>query len=176
MNITIRQEREKDHETVEKLIAAAFKEVEYSDQSEHFLVRKLRKSEAFIPELSLIAIFNEEIVGHILLTKISIENDEDSFESLALAPVSVLPEFQKKGIGGKLIQAGHRIARSFGFKSVILIGHATYYPRFGYKKASTFGIQLAFEVPDENCMAIELAENGLVKVNGTVRYPRAFFE
>jgi len=176
MNITIRQERKEDQKIVESLITNTFEDVEISNHQEQFLVKRLRKTDAFIPGLSLVALLDEQIIGHILLTRIRIENNEDSYESLALAPVSVLPEFQGKGVGGRLIQDAHRIAKSFGFKSVILLGHAAYYPRFGYQRASKFGIQLPFEVPDENCMAIELIENGLADVHGTVKYHKAFFE
>ncbi|MEL6718607.1 MAG: N-acetyltransferase [Bacteroidota bacterium] len=176
MNIKIRQEKEKDHQIVENLIATAFEVVEISDHKEHFLVHRLRKSDAFVAELSLVAETNNQIVGHILFTKILIQNNTDNFESLALAPVSVLPEFQGKGIGGLLIRKGHEIAKSLGFESVVLLGHAEYYPKFGYKRASSFGISLPFEVPDENCMAIELVENALDEVNGIVQYPKAFFE
>ncbi|MEM6700133.1 MAG: N-acetyltransferase [Bacteroidota bacterium] len=176
MNVTIRQEKQKDHNIVENLVVAAFKDVAISDHKEQFLVRRLRKSEAFIPELSLVAALNGQIIGHILLTKIKIANKNKHHGSLALAPISVLPEFQGKGIGGKLILSAHRIAESLGFQSIILLGHANYYPRFGYKKASEFDIQLPFEVPEENCMAIELKENALNKVSGTVVYPKAFFE
>lgn len=176
MNIIIRQEQEGDQKMVDTLIATAFEEVEISDHQEHFLVQRLRESDAFVPELSLVAILEEQIIGHILLTKIKIENTKNSFESLALAPVSVLPEFQKKGIGGQLIRSAHHIAKSLGFQSVVLLGHANYYPKFGYKKASKFTIQLPFEVTDENCMAIELVENSLASVSGTVKYSKAFFE
>ncbi|WP_317207777.1 MULTISPECIES: GNAT family N-acetyltransferase [unclassified Chryseobacterium] len=111
--ITIRQEEEKDHKEVFELTEGAFREMEHSDHQEQFLVEKLRKSDAFIPELSLVAEDeNGSIAGHILFTKIKIVNDKESFESLALAPVSVKPEFQNQGIGGLPIREGHRIARA----------------------------------------------------------------
>ncbi|WP_317126476.1 N-acetyltransferase [Chryseobacterium sp. G0162] len=85
--ITIRQEEVKDYEEVFKLIEDAFRDMEHSDHQEHFLVEKLRKSEAFIPELSLVAEDeNGRVAGHILFTKLIIENDSEIFESLALAP------------------------------------------------------------------------------------------
>lgn len=108
--------------------------MEHSDHQEQFLVERLRKSDAFIPELSLVAEDEKgTIAGHILLTKLSIENDSETYESLALAPVSVKPEFQNQGIGGQLIREGHRVAQRLGYQSVILIGHENYYPKFGYK-------------------------------------------
>jgi predicted N-acetyltransferase YhbS len=80
------------------------------------------------------------------------------------------------GIGGKLIEQSHRIARDLGFKSVILLGHEKYYPKFGYLRADNFGIELPFQVPKENCMAIELTESGLKGVSGMVEYPKEFNE
>ncbi|QIY89190.1 GNAT family N-acetyltransferase [Chryseobacterium gallinarum] len=173
--ITIRQEEKKDEQQVFQLIEEAFRNIEHTDHQEHFLVEKLRKSEAFIPQLSLVAEDeNGEIAGHILFTKIKIENGTSSFESLALAPVSVKPDFQNQGVGGKLIVHGHQIARELGYTSVILIGHENYYPRFGYEKTSNFGISFSFEIPEKNGMAIELIKDGLKNVKGVVKYPKEF--
>jgi len=170
------QERSKDFSEVFLLIEKAFLKEEHSDHQEQFLVERLRKSEAFIPELSLIAKIGNQIVGHILLTKIEIINEQDSIPSLALAPVSVLPKFQNQGIGGKLIKHSHYIARSLGYKSIALLGHPNYYPKFGYQKASKFGIVFPFEVANEYCMMLELVENGLKDVQGTIKYPKEFYE
>ncbi|RKR08673.1 putative N-acetyltransferase YhbS [Flavobacterium sp. 90] len=176
MEIKLRRENEKDHKSVFQLIEKAFENEEYSDHKEQFLVERLRKSDAFIPELSIVAEVGNEIVGHILLTKLEIKNDTTSFESLALAPVSVLPEFQGKGIGSKLILYSHKIAKELGYKSIILLGHQDYYPRFGYELTNKYGIEMPFDVPAENCMVIALTENGLSGVNGKVVYATAFFE
>ncbi|MAD96085.1 MAG: GNAT family N-acetyltransferase [Flavobacteriaceae bacterium] len=174
--MTIRQETKRDHREVFNVIEKAFKEAEFTDHTEHFLVERLRKSDAFIPGLSLVAEDKGRIVGHILLTKIKIKNRSTEFDSLALAPVSVLPEFQGKGIGGKLILESHKRAKELGHKSIVLLGHENYYPRFGYKQADMYGIELPFEVPKENCMVIELVENGLKGVHGMVEYPKEFYE
>ncbi|WP_246849928.1 GNAT family N-acetyltransferase [Rufibacter roseolus] len=174
MEITIRQEKPDDFKTVFDLVGKAFEAEPLSDHTEQFLVERLRKSSAFIPELSLVAQIGNRIVGHILLTKLKIKNGLNEFESLALAPVSVLPEFQREGIGGMLIEHAHQKAKELGYKSVILIGHATYYPRFGYKPTDTFGIELPFEAPRENCMVIELTENALKGISGIVEYPKEF--
>ena len=81
--------------------------------------------------------------------------------ALALAPVAVLPAYQKQGIGGKLIVEGHRIARELGHNVIILVGHPDYYPRFGYSPAGKCNIQAPFEVPDDAFMVLELREGGL---------------
>jgi predicted N-acetyltransferase YhbS len=169
----IRQEQPKDHSATEAVIEAAFKNAEFSDKTEHELVRKLRRSDAFIPELSLVAEIADEIVGHILFTKITIA-DEHEYSSLALAPMALLPQFQNKGIGRKLILKGLERARELGFESVIVLGHENYYPKFGFKKASLWGISAPFPVPDKAFMALELRPNALKGKAGIVRYAKEF--
>ena len=176
MNINIRQETEKDYKLSETVVEKAFKNAEYTDHKEQILVDKLRKSDVFIPELSLVAESNKEIIGHIMLTKLFIENEDNRYKSLALAPVSVLPEYQNKGVGSKLINQSIKIAKELGFKSVIVLGHDKYYPRFGFKTASIWGIKAPFDVPDEAFMALELEDNSLDDVTGRVVYIKEFFE
>lgn len=176
MKITIRKEQADDHKEVFDLIQEAFEMEEYSDHKEGYLVERLRKSDAFIPDLSLVATINKRIIGHILLTRIHIHNEKENFDSLALAPVSVLPAYQNKGIGSLLIKEAHRKAKELGHHSIVLLGHPDYYPRFGYEMAYKRNISLPFEVPKENCMVISLSENGLDGVSGLVKYPSAFFE
>lgn|SRR5690606_11040745 len=171
---TIRTEEPSDYSVVFTVIEKSFANVEHSDHREQFLVERLRKSTAFVPELALVAEVDGEIIGYILLTKIQIKSERESTTSLALAPVAVLPTYQGKGVGGQLIEAAHERAKGLGFAAVVLLGHEDYYPRFGYKSAKAYGIELPFDVPDENCMAIELVEGALSKVNGVVEYPTAF--
>ena len=176
MEIKIRRENNGDLKEVFSLLREAFTTEDIDNPEEPFLVDRLRMSDDFIPELSLVAECEGKIVGHILLTKIKIKNKEYTFDSLALAPVSVLPEYQGKGIGGLLIKQAHKNAKKLGHKSIVLLGHENYYPRFGYQLTEKFGIHLPFEVPKENCMAVELVEGGLKNVSGTVVYPKEFNE
>ncbi|KMK74348.1 GNAT family N-acetyltransferase [Alkalihalobacillus pseudalcaliphilus] len=176
MTIDIRQEKSTDYQETLAVVQQAFLNEEYSNKSEHLLVSKLRKSAAFIPELSLIAFDETTIVGHILLTKITIEYDGKKVNSLALAPVSVLPAYQKKGIGSHLIRTALEKAKELHYDSVIVLGHPQYYPKFGFQKASKWGIQAPFDVTDDSFMALELAKDSLENVRGTVVYPKAFFE
>lgn len=175
VNITIRQETERDYKLSEYIIEKAFENAEYSDHNEQFLVERLRKSNAFIPELSLIAEVEGTIVGHIMLTKLLIKNGESEYQSLALAPVSVLPQHQNKSIGSRLIIESIKIARELSFKSVIVLGHDKYYPRFGFKPADLWGIKAPFDVPKESFMALELESDSLTNVSGVVVYPKEFF-
>ena len=173
MKVKIRQETIKDRRKVFKLIEEAFLHAEYSDHFEHLLVDRLRKSANFIPELSLVAEFNSQIVGYVLLTKISLNTNSD-LKFLSLAPVVVLPEFQNKGIGGQLIEHSHIIAKELDFDAIAILGHANYYPRFGYRQASNFGIKFPFDAPGENCFILELNPSSLENIHGTLKYPDEF--
>ena len=102
--VKIRQETKKDYEEVYKVVKIAFETAEHSDGNEQDLVVALRNSSNFIPELSLVAIKDNKIVGYILFTKIKI----GKYEELALAPLAVLPKYQRQGIGKRLIEKGHR--------------------------------------------------------------------
>jgi predicted N-acetyltransferase YhbS len=174
MNLEIRQEQVADYEFTENVVKLAFANAEHSDKKEHELVSRIRKFSSFIPELSLVATNkdNGSILGHILLSRIKISKAE----SLALAPVSVLPEYQNEGIGGSLIYGALKKAKDLGYNSVVVLGHPEYYPRFGFKKASLWGIKAPFEVPDEAFMAIELRDSALRGISGVVEYPGVFFE
>ncbi|MGW6193609.1 GNAT family N-acetyltransferase [Bacillus cereus] len=173
--VTIRQEQKNDYRKTEEVVQQAFLNEEFSDKKEHELVKRIRECDAFIPELSIVAV-DEEIVGHIMLSKITIEQDGTSVKSLALAPVSVAPGHQKKGIGGKLIAAASEKAKELGYESVVVLGHPEYYPKFGFKKASDWNIKAPFEVPDEVFMVMELRKNTLQGVEGIVQYSSAFAE
>ncbi len=175
MDIKIRQENNSDHQKVFDLTKQAFALLEISNHDEQYLVERLRKSSTFIPELSLVAESDGGIVGHIMLTKIKIANEKQSFDSLVLAPVSVLPEFQNKGIGGKLIEKAHLKAKELGYKSVVLVGHENYYPKFGYELTSKYRIKLSFDAPEKNCMVVELVRDGLKGVSGVTEFPKEFY-
>lgn len=175
MDSQIRRETAADYSEIAGLIEAAFREDLHSDHLEQFLVQRLRHSPAFIPELALVALREGRVVGHILLSKVLIRGKEQEVEVLSLAPVSVLPEFQGKGIGSALIREAHRRAETLGYAAVVLLGHEGYYPRFGYEMAKNYGIRFPFEAPEANCMVLELRENALAGMQGMVVYPEAFF-
>nr|WP_289039213.1 N-acetyltransferase [uncultured Allobacillus sp.] len=178
MNFIVRQEQVNDYKTTENVVKTAFESAEHSDKDEHNLVARIRKSDGFIPELSLVAVNKEsdEILGHILLSEILIVSDDnEQVDSLALAPVSVLPDYQNKGIGKALIQIALEKSNELGFQSVIVMGYPEYYQRFGFRKSSLWQIKAPFEVPEDVFMAIELQKGSLDNVSGLVKYPSAFF-
>lgn len=168
-SIKIRAEHKTDYQQVYKVHQKAF-----GQEEEGQIVEKIRKSDGFVPELSLVAEIDGAVVGHILFSKIHIETKHGNKESLSLAPMAVLPDFQKQGIGGKMIKAGIKKAGELGFDSIIVLGHPDYYPNFGFEKASKWKITCPFEVPDEAFMAMELKEGVLANSAGQVVYPPAF--
>ncbi|MFZ5974172.1 MAG: GNAT family N-acetyltransferase [Bacillota bacterium] len=174
LHIITRQETEKDHEAVRELVRLAFLNVPFGDHDEHFLVDRLRRSETFIPELSIVAEIAGEIVGYILFTKLIIENGDERTETLSLAPLAVLPEYQCRGIGSALVTEGLTLAKAMAYQSVIVVGHPHYYPRFGFMPAGEWGICAPFDVPGEAFMACELCEGALRGVKGTVLFPKEF--
>ena len=176
MELTIREERPDDCRTVGELVEAAFRPLAFSDHTEHLLVARLRRSEAFVPGLSLVAEAEGRLVGHVLLTRLEVvAEDRSAATVLGVAPLSVLPGLQNRGIGSALLREAHRRAVRAGFGAALLVGHADYYPRFGYVPASRFGIRFPFDAPDACCLAAELVPGSLGGVHGTVRYPAAFF-
>ena len=167
--IEIRQENKKDYDEVYNVIKTAFETAEHSDGNEQDLVIRLRKGTNFIPELSLVAVYDDKIVGYIMFTKIKI----GEYEELALAPLAVLPENQKQGIGKKLIKEGHKIAKKLRYHYSIVLGSEKYYPKLGYVPASQYGIKAPFEVSNKNFMAIKLNDFDQ-KIVGTVEYAKEF--
>ena len=171
MEVKIKQEIESDYSNVYELNRTAFEQ-----ESEPKLIELLRTSDAFIPELSLIATIDNNLVGHILFTKIIIKDDNgNEFNSLALAPMEVKPDLQKKGIGGQLIRYGLGKAKELGYKSIIVLGHEQYYPKFGFVSTEKWNIKAPFDVPKNVFMGIELVKNGLTGITGTVQYPKEFY-
>lgn len=165
----IRQETQQDFEAVYQLIQEAFSTVEHRDGNEQDLVSDLRNSASFVPPLSLVAEIDGKVVGHILFTKATVGEDP----VLVLAPLSVLPAFQRQGIGAALIKRGHAIAEDLGFAYSLVLGSETYYPRFGYLPASQFGIEIPKGMPEANFMAVQLREDAK-PIRGAVTYAKEF--
>ena len=140
------------------------------------VVEKVRQSSGFVPELSLVAEHDGQIIGHVLFSELTIEGAGQSWTVLALGPIAVKPEFQKQGVGGQMIRAGFERATNLGYGVVVLIGHPTYYPRFGFVPASQFGLKCSIAVPDDVFMAYLLRPDGLDGIQGTVVFPPAFDE
>ncbi|MEY9874213.1 putative acetyltransferase [Streptacidiphilus sp. MAP12-33] len=135
------------------------------------LVDALREdAEAWLPQYSVVAFApDDEIVGHALLTRCHV----DGVPALALAPVAVLPAWQRQGAGAAMTRALLATAHAAGEQLVLVLGHPAYYPRFGFVPASGYGIRPPFEVPDEAMMALAL-DPGRPVPGGSIRYATAF--
>ena len=165
----IRREGVEDFNEVYDVVKAAFATAEYSDGREQDLVVALRNSDAYVPELSLVAEVDGKIVGHIMFTEAEVGNSTE----LVLAPLAVLPEHQRQGIGTALIEEGHRIARELGYGYSVVLGSEKYYPRFGYIPAEQMGIEVPDGFSSINFMAFKLIEDA-GPVEGYVKYAKEF--
>ncbi|MDH3511357.1 MAG: N-acetyltransferase [Gammaproteobacteria bacterium] len=162
----IRAETEQDRHAVYDVNAAAF-----ATPAEAILVDALREQAQ--PVVSLVAEDDGEIVGHIMLSPVSLSAHPE-LKVMGLGPMAVSPGQQRQGIGSALVRAGLEQSRRQGFIAVVVLGHADYYPRFGFSPASQFGIDSEYEVPDAVFMAIELQIGALSGKYGRVKYHPAF--
>lgn len=165
----IRPSTAQDLPIIYDVVKISFATAEHSDGHEQDLVLELVKCDAFIPALSLVAEVDNTIVGYALFTEAQV--GETSV--LVLAPVAVLPTYQKQGIGESLIQKGHKIAKSLGYGHSVVLGDPVYYSRFGYQPARLQGISAPFDVPAEYFMVLSLQE-GQQRLQGVMRYAAPF--
>jgi putative acetyltransferase len=118
--------------------------------------------------LSLVAVQGSDVVGHILFSPVTIDNVQ--VRAVGLAPMAILPAYQRQGIGSALVRAALDELRRVGHDAVVVLGHPAYYPRFGFRRASEFGLRWESDCPDEAFMALELQPGALAGRSGVVRY------
>ena len=147
-------------------------ELAFGSDNEANLVDALR--EHANPYLCLVAIENGQIVGHIFFSPVTIESETLTFTAMGLAPMAVLPEYQKRGIGSAVVEYGFTECRRIGHDIVVVVGHSEYYPRFGFTPAKEKGLRCEFDVPDEVFMVAELSPEALDGRQGLVRYHPEF--
>lgn len=167
--LMIRSETHEDRADIHHVNSKAF-----GQESEAELVEKLRNRGMLI--VSLVALFDGQVTGHIAFSSVTVKSESSSFQAITLGPMAVLPEYQRKGIGSQLVQAGLEECRHLGHEIVVLVGHPDYYPRFGFVPARSKGIECEFEVPDEAWMLLELREGALSSRRGTVSFQPEFRE
>ena len=165
MNITIHPETAADHDAIRHVNQESF-----GQDAEGHLVDALRNG-GFV-RLSLAAELDGRLVGHVLFSDIQIVSDDDSVDALALAPMAIVPEHQRKGIGSALIESGLEQCRQDGHRIVIVLGHPNYYPRFGFSPELAAPLQSQYA--GEAFMALELAPGALEGVGGEVKYSPPF--
>ena len=165
--MNIRKEKDSDKEIIWKVNAEAFE-----TEAEANLVNALRDSG--ISFISLVAEKDEEIVGHILFTPVELIGDDSGLKLMGLAPMAVLPKFQKKSIGSQLVKTGKEICSTQGYDAIVVLGHPEYYPKFGFVPSVKYGIKSEYDVPDEAFMLLELKKDSLKDKNGVIKYHSAF--
>ena len=164
--VQIRDETAADHEAVHRLNASAF-----DTPAEARLVDRLREDgEATV---SLVAIFADAIIGHILFSEVRLDGNA-GVKIAGLAPMAVAAEFRRRGIGSALVEAGLQRCRDIGYDAVVVLGEPAFYSRFGFRPAVEFGLGSEYDVPAEYFMALELHPQALQEASGRVRYARAF--
>jgi putative acetyltransferase len=161
--IEIREERPRDVAAIRDVNRQAF-----GGSDESAIVDALRANGAAL--LSLVATLDDRVVGHIMYSPAVVS----AVAGAALGPVAVLPECQRKGIGTRLIEAGTRKIKEQACPFIIVVGHAAYYPRFGFRPASSYGITCEFDVPDEVFMVLVLNDAAMHGVGGVARYRPEF--
>jgi putative acetyltransferase len=165
----IRKEQPQDVPEIRRVNIRAF-----GRKQEASVVDKLRENCDSI--LSLVALTGGKIVGHILFSPAVIEGQHGKLVGLGLAPLAVLPEYQRKGIGTELMQTAIARIKEGGCPYIIVIGHPEYYTRFGFERASQFGIRSEWEVPDEPFMILMLDRKAMNGITGVARYRQEWAE
>jgi putative acetyltransferase len=164
--LIIRSEQPQDVAGIRHVHSTAFDSTVETD-----IVDALRQQAQ--PFVSLIAVEGDDIIGHIAFSPVTLVSHPD-VPIAGLAPMAVRPSRQRGGIGSSLVRAGLDECARLGFVAVVVLGHAEYYPRFGFVPASTLGLSSEFDVPDDVFMALELQRGTLGPRRGVIRYHPAF--
>jgi len=167
MEIIIRPERSEDHYAAELVAKRAFWNLHYPGCDEHYLVHLLRSDKDYIPELSRVAECDGRVVGAIYYSRSAVRSEDGSdIEVLTFGPLCVDPDYQNRGIGGRLLRDTMELARGMGHKAIIIFGEPGYYPRFGFVTCDRFGITTHDGANFDAFMGIELVPGALDGVTG----------
>ena len=174
MEIELRLEEEKDYKTVENITREAFWNNYVPGCDEHLLAHNLRKTNVFIKELDFVALHNNKIVGNIMYAKSTIKNNGSEYTVLTFGPLSVLPEYQNKGIGGKLINHTIELSKEMGYKGIIIYGDPEYYKRFGFRESKEYKITNKDKKFPAALLVLELYPNALNGIEGIFDEGKAY--
>ncbi|MEW6696119.1 MAG: GNAT family N-acetyltransferase [Bacillota bacterium] len=173
MNVTIRPEQPEDYVAILRLTYEAFITLDYPGRrrvDEHYLIHLLQDCEHIVPELRFVAEAEGGIVGHILYTKSKVVRpDKAEIETVTFGPLSVLPKYQRQGIGRLLVEHSMNKALEMGFDAVLIVGVPDYYPKLGFARARSFGLTLPGGSVGDEFMAYEL-NPGVLTGGGTARF------
>lgn len=164
--LEIRPEAPVDHDSIRELLRRAFDP--YGGEAE--LVDALRAAGDHVPELCLVALEDGELAGHVFYSRVRLGSGD---EALALAPMAVRPDGQRRGTGSRLVEASLVRAAKTEVPLVVVLGHPAYYPRFGFEPAERFGVVAPWDVPSEAWMVHPLPAYH-PDARGLVTYPAAF--
>lgn len=164
--VRVRDEQPSDHAVVRRLTVAAFPTPAEAD-----LVDRLRRRAPAC--VSLVGEVAERVVGHLMLSPVRLEGHSQA-RLMGLAPMAVVAQQQGRGVGSSLVRAALARCTATGVDGVVVLGHPTYYPRFGFVPASRFGLISDYDSPDEAFMAVATTPNGLDGRTGRVHYHAAF--
>jgi len=175
MEILIQRTKTKDFLITETITRETFWNLFKPGCDEHLVLHNLRKSNCYISNLDIVAQSENKVIGHIITTKANVTDIQNKeHQVLCVGPISVLPEFQKKGIGTKLLKESIAIAKESGYSAMILFGHPDYYHRFGFVNAQNYGITTKDGMNFDPFMALELYQNALAAVRGKFYEDKAF--
>jgi len=162
--IEIREERPADVAAVREVNRRAFEQ-----ERESNIVDALRANGGAL--LSLVATIHDQVIGHVMYSRVSVG---DMVNGAALGPMAVLPEHQRQGIGTRLIDTGNQKIKDAGYPFIIVVGHAEYYPRFGFRPAGKYVIKCEWDVPEEVFMVLMLDAAKMQGVAGLAKYRDEF--
>lgn len=167
MQITIRQTEKQDNNYTENFTREIFWNLFTPDCTDHFILHNLRKSKEYIPELDLLVIYLNKIVGHIISSVAKVvDNEYNEHKVLCVEPFALSPEMQNKGIGIHLLKHTISVAKELTFKGMILFGDPKYYHCFGFVDARRYGITTKDSQNFPPFMALKLQKNGLSEITG----------
>ena len=167
MEIKLRLEEESDYRRVEELTREAFWNVYFPGCDEHLLIKNLRAAKEFVKALDFVVVYNDTIVGNIVYVEAKItDSNNTEHKVLTFGPVSVLPQYQNKGIGSKLIKHTVALAKQMGYKAILIYGDPEYYKRFGFKESKVYKITNADKKYPAALLVLELYPNALHAIEG----------
>ena len=171
VGVTIRPEIPADFGAIRELLVLAF-----SPEDVATLVENLRKTPGYVPDLALVAVHDGAVIGHVMFTQIEIESDSGNTPAMTLAPLAVHPTWQRQGVGSMLARHGLQLCHQIGHRIVTVIGHSTYYPKFGFVQSVPLGINMTHARLEESKMVLGLTPDALDGATGMVRLPSIFDE